>query len=442
MAVVAEVAANHKPMSTDSDTTPPPSVVAGVACANLIADPKSWINRRVETVEMLSQEETRRRVSIDFTLDAGIQADLETGEGIVVPIAVLEKKPRRAFDLRDESGCAIPALGKAHNGELAHIALMSVALDAMPVTPSPDAFAALAADLRQVVFGSESTALTALEFLAGSAKAGDPMRKAMWEDDACRLLLSTLAVNYVLFAVLAPDGASRRILKYSYAEDFDLRRDGESITSRLVPGERLRAMWRPDRRRFLIELPAAWRAASFHAEVAIPAELRARRAFLFDLELDDAVSDTETDVSRVSLYASEEIDPDSHVVAYVEAGPERSGQATQGAVTCGLIAALLWAGVASGLDAQNPDAAVSLLLAGIALFSGLSFVGGEHHLTRRVYRAPRRWLLLATLAALVGSTTLAMEIPSAHPVKVWRIAAVVATVAFVRLAWSAFRGPR
>ena len=67
---------------------------AGFACAQLIAEPKSWINRRVETVEMLSQEETRRRVSVDFTLSAKQREALTTRHGVVVPISVLSKHPR------------------------------------------------------------------------------------------------------------------------------------------------------------------------------------------------------------------------------------------------------------------------------------------------------------------------------------------------------------
>src|SRR4051812_41136352 len=62
-----------------SDPSPPeapgqdevaPEVVAGIACVPLLANPATWINRRVETIEMLSHEETRRRVSIDFSLSS------------------------------------------------------------------------------------------------------------------------------------------------------------------------------------------------------------------------------------------------------------------------------------------------------------------------------------------------------------------------------------
>ena len=100
-----------------------PPIAAGVACTSLIADPARWINRRVETIELLSREETRRRVSIDFTLTKEQLAALDIGDGVAVPIAVLTKEPRRNFDLRDEAGRAVPVLGRDQNGDLAHIAL-------------------------------------------------------------------------------------------------------------------------------------------------------------------------------------------------------------------------------------------------------------------------------------------------------------------------------
>jgi hypothetical protein len=67
----------------------------------------------VETIELLSHEETRRRVSIDFSLTDQQLAELNIGEGIAVPISVLTKEARRNFDLRDESGRAVPVLGRS-----------------------------------------------------------------------------------------------------------------------------------------------------------------------------------------------------------------------------------------------------------------------------------------------------------------------------------------
>jgi hypothetical protein len=49
-----------------------------------------------------------------------------------VPISALTKEPRRNFDLRDESGRAVPVHGREQNGELAHVAVMNGAVNALP----------------------------------------------------------------------------------------------------------------------------------------------------------------------------------------------------------------------------------------------------------------------------------------------------------------------
>lgn len=418
-----------------------PLVSAGIACAPLIADPASWINRRVETIELLSREETRWRVSIDWTLTKDQLASLEIGDGVVVPIAALSKEPRRNFDLTDESGRAVPVLGRRESGELSHIALMEAALNALPEdTPDP-VLDALVAELGQVVVYDPADAAEVLGGLVDKAESGDVYHGALWSDVACRVLLTTLWRNYVLFAVLPIGGSSRRILKYGYGDDLDLSRPRRRLGSYADPRMMMERIWRPDRRRFIIECPVAWRSASFHVEVAVPEELRVEGAQLFDFVSGDPLSAVDAGVNRAALSATEEITPAHDVRAYVQVVPERSGRTFQAAATSSVIAALLWLGVVSGLDASNPAPAVAILLTGVALFSGFTASRAEHPLAKRAFAAPRRWLLVSTFAALAGSATLAMEVPSARPVTAWFIAALVATAAAIRLVWSACRCP-
>lgn len=256
----------------------PPLLRPGFACIPLIADPKAWINRRVETVEMLSHEETRRRVSIDFTLDDDMLKALTISDGVVAPISVLTKERRRNFDLRDESGRALPVLGKEQNAELAQIALVGAAFDALPTTPPDAEFEIIAADLRQVVVGSPPEAQEALATLFEAAAAGDQWREAIVADSTCLSLLDALWQNYVLFAVLPEGGANRRVLKYGYGEGFGFTTDDVRWRHRLHPARLAKGISRPDRREFVVECPGAWRARSFHAEIAIPEELRIEAA--------------------------------------------------------------------------------------------------------------------------------------------------------------------
>jgi hypothetical protein len=422
-------------------------VEAGSACAELIANPKSWINRRVETVEMLSQEETRRRVSIDFTLSARQRERLTTRHGLTVPISVLSKRPLRNFDLREEDLSARPILGRADNRELALIALMTAVRNALANPPPDDRIDAITADLQQVVFEDEPLAVETLESFVEAAEAGDEMRAAIWDDPACQSMLRTFATDYVLFVALPLDGPARRVIKYSYGEDFPLEPPRARRTDRYSPSELLWRVRNPDRTWFLIDCPEAWRAASFHMEIAIPEELRIARAELgrFAPGGGDGVADlgeADTDVNRSALYAANPIEPHEDVRAYVEVVSEREGQATRAALTALGVAALLWLGWASGLDASAPGAAVSLLLAGGAVVSGFAAATGYHIIVDRILRSRRRLLVLVATCALTASASLAMEVPDRRPLEIWLGAAILCTLATLRLGWSAVRAAR
>lgn len=416
------------------------NLAAGIASTELIANPASWINRRVETIELLSHEETRRRVSIDFTLSNDQLDELKTSEGVVVPISVLTKEPRRNFDLRDESGSAVPVLGKRSNAEIAHAAVMSAAVDVLPDDLAPEAFQLIWSDLRQVVFAPPGAAAEALGVFVGSAEAGDPLRSAIWQNATCRSLLDVLHSDYVLFAVLPTGGPNRRILKYSYGDDFDLDISGP-FWARLTPWWIAQRVWWPDRSRFTISCPAWWRAASFHVEIAIPEELRIELACLYDFVIDQPASEPDRNTNRGSLYATQAPNIDADMAAYVEISTERRGKTFQAAATSVVVAALLWLGVISGLDTGSPGPAVSLLLAGAALFSGVAAARAEHVLVTKLFSAPRRWLGIVSVAALAGSATLAMQVPNAHPTGAWQVAAIACTLASCRLVWSAIQAP-
>jgi hypothetical protein len=423
-------------------------IEAGFACAALIADPKSWINRRVETVEMLAQEETRRRVSVDFTLTAEQREALTTRHGMVVPISVLHKGALRNFDLRDEQPAVVPILNRADNAELGLTALLSAALDAIPEPHQAAAVDALTADLRQIVLADQATALEALEALVGAAGEGDAMRRAMWQDATCNSLLRTLASDYVLFAALAPGGPDRRVLKYGYGDEFWPDRPWKRLRERYAPTELWWRLRHPERARFFVDCPAAWRAASFHMEIAIPEELRVSYAVLGRPSPGDPdaaiehLGPADNFVNRSALYAATPIAPHDDVRAYVEIVSEREGGATRAAMTAVAVAGLLWLGWLSDLDASAPGAAVSLLLAGGAVVSGFAATTGDHIIVNKILRGRRRTLTLVALCALAASASLAMEVPDAKPLEVWLAAAIICTTAALRLGWSAIRAAR
>jgi hypothetical protein len=424
---------------------PESHISAGIAAAPLIARPTTWINRRVETIHLLSHEETRRRVSIDFTLARAQKAELATEHGVVVPISLMTKEARRNFDIRDESGAAIPVLGKKSNGVLAHVAVMSEAYDTVLGGPDQDEFDAVWTELREVVVSEPERAVEALSNFVGKAEGGDSLRSAIWASPSCWEMLEALQDNYVLFAVIEDSCPERRILKYSFSEDFDF----DTVESP-SPRERLSAssvsdwIWKPGRRTFQLLCPGASLAQSFHVEVVIPEELRIDLAVLYDFGREEVLSMPDWNRNRASLYPDRWITADLEAVAYVVIAPERRGRTLQTAATGVIVAALIWLGVISGLDFKNPDApgaSASIVLAGAALYSGITAARGEPSLVSQVFTTSRFLLGAISLCALTASATLAMEVPDAKPRSVWLVAAVIASFAAAWLVWSALRAP-
>src|SRR6201996_8471680 len=165
---------------------PQPILEAGIAAAPLIARPATWVNRRVETIRLLSHEETRRQVSIDFTLSDAQRSGLTIDHGVVVPISVMTKEARRNFDLRDESGSAVPVLGKESNGALAHVAVTSAALDALSDDVDENEFDLIWTELRKVVTLEPESSAAALGDFVDKAERGDAIRAQIWASTGCR----------------------------------------------------------------------------------------------------------------------------------------------------------------------------------------------------------------------------------------------------------------
>ena len=404
----------------------------------LIADPQSWINRRVETVELLSHVEVRRQVSVDFTLSDEHWQGLTSEQGVLVPIALLTKQPRRRFSLRDESGAAVPVLGRSENAELAHVAVLAAALEGFDDYPSDDLLESLSADLEQIVTSDPDVAEDALAYFLGSS---DRWRAAIVENETAGLLLNALWHQYVLYAVLPPGGPKRRVLKYSYAERLPSSAIGVNLREIDVFGFVTERFLHPDRRRFVVECPGASHARSFHVELAVPEELQFETAVLWDFESGETLSDWDERVDRASLFASGEIPADSTPAVFAVVAASRGGRTFSAALTGGTVSVLLWLGVHSGLPTADSPSAVAIITAGAALFTGVAAIEGAHRLVKHMFAASRRWLALISFVALVASALYALGIPGSSPVDEWRVAAIITTVASARLGWSALRAP-
>src|ERR671925_2386614 len=87
------------------------------AAVQLLRHPAGWRHRRVETLSMLSHEQVRRHVSVDFTVPVEFREHLRLSDAheFAVPLAFLAKRPLVHFDLRNEEGHSIPLLTADQN---------------------------------------------------------------------------------------------------------------------------------------------------------------------------------------------------------------------------------------------------------------------------------------------------------------------------------------
>ncbi len=107
--------------------TKPGSMTRGERVVRLLADP-TWIHRRVETLQLSVDGETRRRVSFDFTLpkdrsllqvtSVGVHGLELSQERVILPLCFMRKGTLVDLDVTDDSGRSLPVVSLGANGEL------------------------------------------------------------------------------------------------------------------------------------------------------------------------------------------------------------------------------------------------------------------------------------------------------------------------------------
>lgn len=415
-----------------------PDVAAGLACGFLLEQPELWVHRRVETVEVLTQEETRHRISVDFSILPGPHDDLTQDGHIRVPIAALSKRPRRNFDVRDQTGASLPVLGRDENGDLAKTALASWAVDILPDDLAFEDISKIIGSLIEIVDSEPERAFEVAGGLLNAGLEGNLAVNLLFEDRPFVRLMEQLIENYLLVVLIPKEGPNRRIVKFSYGEDQPTSQR-ESI-QQSQPLNRLLQWWRsPDSQAFLLHCPMADWGNSFHLEMAIPEELRVFGATFADTDSGEFIGKPDLDVNRASIYLPRNLVRSGRTGAYVEIIPERAGLIFQGFMLGIATTIILTLGALSGLDPGSPDATVSVLLAGFALFSGATAIRGKHVMVKRAFARSRRWIAVIGVAALAGSLSLALEFPNESPSLVWGISAIVSAIATLRLALSTWR---
>jgi hypothetical protein len=222
---------------------------------------KSWINRRVDRFQIDDGFSVTATSSVDFSLiKADQMLDYKTmlTEGklpeLIVPFAFLSKAPLKGFDLTSE-GKSIPLLGQAESTE---IALSVVRHSVLLLSEDWD----LVRESVRIIIDSDVAEakheLVKWEYASGLTDESNCMRR-LWKRLSFQLLLSELAGKFIAIAIL-PSTISfhRHIIKFGFRSVF-------RWSSLLFPS---RFAWSPGN--FLIEVPSASYAGSYHIEVEAP----------------------------------------------------------------------------------------------------------------------------------------------------------------------------
>jgi hypothetical protein len=388
------------------------------ATLSLLPSQAAWRHRRVETLTVLTHEQVRRHVSVDFTLPMEHRESLRLpGEDeFAVPLAWLRKRPLVHFDLRNEEGHSIPLLTAEQNAaidrELLYLVLNEDLSDQDADDATHDAVVLAAAPLVEAVVGV-------------GAAAGDVQRLERehgLELSEFRRMVATLSQLFMLWAVVR--GVDRRrIFKFAYDEPYALR-----------PGLA-----------YAYDAPGCTEAWSYHVEIAVPTDLKARTTVLWDARTETVLAAGARDADRPALYVSTQpTDRPAEYEVLVDFGAERGRFLAPAAIVASVITALVgppWLFADLEALAASSGPAIGLVLSTSAIFSALVLRTDEHPLLRRLLVRYRMALVATTLAALFAAAALGFRADAWIIQLTWGVAAVVSAVTAGILIWTAARAP-
>jgi hypothetical protein len=394
--------------------------IAGAAQV-LLRRQAGWRHRRVETITVLSHEQVRRHVSVDFTVPHEYRESLRLSDAgeFAVPLALLAKHPLVHFDLRNEEGHSIPLLtaeqNTAINRELLYQVLGVDLADQDADEATQDAVGLAAGAVIEAVLGDGASA---------GAVAQLERDHGLLPLTEFRALAASFSRYFVLWAVVR--GLDRRrVFKFAYDEPFS-QRPGLTPTC-------------------FYESPGCVEAWSYHVEVAVPQELKARTTHLLDEATGAVLAAGARDSDRPALYYS--ADParppllPQVVVGY---GAERGrflGPAAIVATVITLLVALprLFADLQALAGSAGP--AIGLVLSTSAVFSALVLRTDEHPLVRRLLVRYRLSLVASTLAALFAAAALGFQASDWVIDATWSVAELVSALTDGILVVAVIRSP-
>ena len=396
-----------------------PNYELGEVVSRLLSTADSWRHRKVESLRLLDGDSGRRKVSVDCTPDSTLSSP--NGHRIMVPLALISKRPMKDFDIVDGASFPLPTLGRTDDGFLAWSAICFQIRHDLS-TELPDG---LVEALHDVVHGTpdKATATAVDVLLNGEQLFGiDPNRIL----DQTGYLLLDLASKFMLTCLL-PTGAKteRQILKYSYHWRIQ---SNDPVTLR----SRCRVALGLEDANYYLAVGGASDAASYHLEVHAPPGLTATR-----LELPTGSS---FEPSRIDSDGGSVV----HATAVYPEGPESEDAELglsvplRGIRTATLIVSVYTATVfilerilpgAQDALLDAADGAVALLLVVPAAYSAFLARSNENALVSQILLPLRVTMLLCSALLLAAAASLVGHLHEPWLTILWSAGAVLSVPA-------------
>ena len=382
-----------------------------VGFAALLTRQAAWRHRRVERITVLSHERVRRHVSVDFTVPESHREELRLSESEwVVPLAYLAKRLLVNFDLFVEDEAAV-ALLRSDEAQMISRELLYVMLD----LDTEDAIEEDIAPLIEWILAAGPAEAEQVDAAVGE------LEDALGPLPGFSALAAQLTRGFLLCAVL-DDVSRRRVVKFAY--DQPLARPGRSV--------------------HFYDTPGCTQAASYHAEVEVPDEMRARTTDMVDDLTGRVLALGPRDTDRPAIHYVAEADAAARPGLSVSYGAERGRFLVPAAIVAWVIAlglALPWLFADLPGLAASPSPAIAILLSSSAIFSGLVLRSGEHPLVRLMLAPYRLCLATSTVAAVLAGGVLAFHGASGTLAWTWGLGSLVAVLSASILTVEAARAP-
>lgn len=383
-----------------------------------LRDP-TWVIRRKEAMDLLSERLMRHRVSIDFRCQQ---------DDAVLPLFFLRKAAGQftKFDFHDETGRSLPLPTREENVTASSEILEAAARDVLDrhdlgMTPI------LSAELDFIAREEPDLALAALKHRwpgqAPHAKLWGRLRRrigrsskptpafaenktVLMEDPFFRWLIRTLAYSSIVCVRVAGTPGSRRVLKLVYDEEVnDLVRPGSAGIRAGVARRLGYLLYRVGWRGYPVDVVIPYVGAqTFHFELHAPDGTEILEALIREVP----ASRVRGRRTRVHLYLND-IRAVRSATAFVQLrvrGIGFIGAAVWASLAITAAIGACWIG-ADDLAHKSLGSAPSLLL----LFPGLAatyLARAEHPLAARLLRFARLALFLAALTAYAAAARLAV----------------------------------